>query len=78
MLRVFLVFLHDVAAAAAAWVLAHWLRFNMEISPYYIQIIWQTLLVVVPAQALVFWSFGLYRGIWRYASLEDMKRLLFA
>ena len=76
MLRVFLVFLHDIAAAAAAWALAHWLRFNMEISPYYVQVMWQTLLVVVPVQALVFWSFGLYRGIWRYASLPDLKRLL--
>ena len=40
------------------------------------QVMWQTLLWVVPLQALVFWSFGLYRGIWRYASLQDLKRLL--
>lgn len=78
MLRVFLVFLHDVAAAAAAWMLAHWLRFNMDISPYYMQYMWQTLVWVVPAQTLIFWSFGLYRGIWRYASLQDMKRLFAA
>src|SRR5687768_18590909 len=56
--------------------LAHWLRFNMEITPYYAQLMWETLLWVVPGQALVFWSFGLYRGIWRYASLQDLKRLL--
>ncbi len=76
MLRVLLVFLHDVVAAAAAWAVAHWLRFNMEITPYYVQVMWQTLLWVVPAQTLVFWSFGLYRGIWRYASIQDLKRLL--
>lgn len=78
MLRVFLVFLHDVTAAAAAWVIAHWLRFNMEITPYYMQVIGETLLWVVPVQTLVFWSFGLYQGIWRYASLQDLKRLLVA
>jgi FlaA1/EpsC-like NDP-sugar epimerase len=78
MLRIFSVFLHDVAAAAAAWLLAHWLRFNMEIPSGYDQAMWQTLLFVVPAQTLVFWSFGLYRGIWRYASLQDLKRLLMA
>ena len=78
MLRVFLVFLHDLTAAAAAWAVAHWLRFNMEITPYYTQVMWQTMLWAVPAQAVVFWSFGLYRGIWRYASLEDLKRLLLA
>jgi FlaA1/EpsC-like NDP-sugar epimerase len=78
MLRILFVFLHDVASAAAAWMIAHWLRFNMEITPYYLQTMWQTLLFVVPAQALVFRSFGLYRGIWRYASLQDLKRLLVA
>src|SRR5688572_32470052 len=76
MLRVFLVFLHDVAAAGAAWWLAHWLRFNMEITPYYTEVMLQTIFWVVPLQALVFWVFGLYRGIWRYASLQDLKRLL--
>ena len=76
--RVILVFLHDIAAGSAAWVIAHWLRFNMELSPYYTQVMWQTLLWVVPLQALVFWSFGLYRGIWRYASLQDLKRLFTA
>src|SRR5688572_5112816 len=76
MLRVFLVFLHDVTAAGAAWWLAHWLRFNMEITPYYTEVMLQTIFWVVALQALVFWSFGLYRGIWRYASLQDLKRLL--
>src|SRR5687767_12565334 len=76
MLRVFLVFLHDVVAAGVAWCFAHWLRFNMEITPYYTEVMVGTLLWVVPLQALVFWGFGLYRGIWRYASLQDLKRLL--
>ena len=76
MLRVVLVFLHDLAAAGAAWCIAHWLRFNMDITPYYTSVMLQTLLWVVPLQALVFWAFGLYRGIWRYASLQDLKRLL--
>lgn len=33
---------------------------------------------VVAAQAAIFWYFGLYRGIWRYASLPDMKRIVMA
>ena len=78
MLRIFAVFLHDVAAAAAAWTLAYWLRFNMEISPYYVEFMFQSMFWVVPVQTLVFWAFGLYRGMWRYASLQDLKRLFAA
>jgi FlaA1/EpsC-like NDP-sugar epimerase len=29
-------------------------------------------------QATVFWFFGLYRGIWRFASIPDLKRILMA
>ncbi|OIQ00419.1 MAG: polysaccharide biosynthesis protein [Zetaproteobacteria bacterium CG2_30_46_52] len=32
--------------------------------------------VALPAQALSYWYFGLYRGIWRFASLPDLKRIL--
>ncbi|HYC45250.1 MAG TPA: nucleoside-diphosphate sugar epimerase/dehydratase [Burkholderiales bacterium] len=78
MLRILFVFLHDVGAAAAAWVLAHWLRFNMEIPPYYDEAMWRALLWIVPAQTVVFWGFGLYRGMWRYASLRDLQRLALA
>jgi FlaA1/EpsC-like NDP-sugar epimerase len=77
-LRVLLVFLHDIAAAVAAWMLAYWLRFNMEISDLYWRGMWATLPWVVPVQAVIFWKFGLYRGIWRYASLQDLKRILAA
>jgi len=75
-IRVFLVFFHDVVAAGAAWFLAHWLRFNMEITPYYTDHMLRTMFWIVPLQTLVFWTFGLYRGIWRYASLQDLKRIL--
>jgi len=77
-LRIFFVFLHDVAAAAVAWTLAYWLRFNMDMSPYFVGGMVQTLLWAVPLQTLVFWKFGLYRGMWRYASLQDLKRILLA
>ncbi|MFQ5582748.1 MAG: polysaccharide biosynthesis protein, partial [Mariprofundaceae bacterium] len=30
----------------------------------------------LPVQALVFWYFGLYRGIWRFASIPDLLRIL--
>ncbi len=70
--------LHDVAAAALAWGCAYLLRFNFELPPHFQGEFWSTLVWVVPLQSAVFWSFGLYRGIWRYASVADLRRIFFA
>ncbi len=76
--RNFLALVHDVAAAAAVWCIAYWLRFNMEISELYVDGMLKTLWLVLPLQAVIFWRFGLYRGMWRYASVSDLQRILFA
>ncbi len=76
--RTALAMLHDVAASALAWVAAFWLRLNLELPPGHAATMAQTLPLVVAVQALVFWRFGLYRGIWRYASLSDLRRLVIA
>jgi FlaA1/EpsC-like NDP-sugar epimerase len=39
---------------------------------------WRTLLWVAPLQSVIFWRMGLYRGIWRFASMADMRRILMA
>ena len=76
--RNFLALLHDIAAAAAAWYIAYWLRFNFEIPPDYLHGMLQMLAAVIPLQAVMFWSCGLYRGMWRYASVSDLQRILAA
>ena len=76
--RAALAFLHDIAAAAAAWLIAFWLRFNLEVPPPYDTLMLESLLWVVPLQAAIFWRFGLYRGIWRYASIPDLQRIVLA
>ena len=76
--RNLLALFHDITAAAAVWCIAYWLRFNMEISPLYVDGMLKTLWLVVPLQAVIFWGFGLYRGMWRYASVSDLRRILFA
>lgn len=69
-------FLHDVLMIPVAWLGAYMLRFNLEGVPDYF---WRhaliSLLLVVPVQALVFWAMGLYRGVWRFASLPDLIRI---
>lgn len=74
--RVLLAFLHDFVAAAVAWPLAFFLRFNFDIPTTYQLVIWKTLLWVVPLQTVIFLGFQIYRGIWRYASLPDVKRIV--
>ncbi len=76
--RTLLAFAHDVAAAIAAWVIAFWLRFNLDVPPTYNRLMIESLLWVVLLKAAIFWLFGLYRGVWRYASLPDLKRIVLA
>ncbi|MBI5937985.1 MAG: polysaccharide biosynthesis protein [Betaproteobacteria bacterium] len=76
--RILLVILHDVVATLVAWLGAYWLRFNLALPPGYLADALSTLAWVMPLQAAVFWYFGLYRGIWRFASLPDLRRILLA
>jgi FlaA1/EpsC-like NDP-sugar epimerase len=77
--RALLAFLHDVGAVALAWLGAYWLRFNLEIPPpAFLQTAFVALPGVLAVHAVVFWLMGLYRGLWRYASLPDLQRILVA
>ncbi|MPZ47405.1 MAG: NAD-dependent epimerase/dehydratase family protein [Betaproteobacteria bacterium] len=66
---------HDVVAAMLAWWIAFLLRFNFQVPSEYLDDFSRTLPFVVLLQTGVFWYFGLYRGIWRYASLSDFKKI---
>ena len=68
--------IHDLAASAAAWLAAFWLRFNLEVPEEYFRIAMASLACALPINAAVFWGFGLYRGIWRFASLPDLRRII--
>jgi FlaA1/EpsC-like NDP-sugar epimerase len=72
------VFAHDVVAAAVAWMAAFWLRFNLDVPAEYEALMLARLPWVLGIHAAIFWAFGLYRGLWRYASLPDMQRILLA
>ena len=70
--------LHDGVAAALAWSLAYLLRFNFDLPPNFAAELQQTIYWVVFLQLLIFWRFNLYRGIWRYASTADLRRIFLA
>ena len=70
------VFLHDVLMIPAAWYLAYWLRFNLGTIPENsLQVATFMLPVVILCQSTSYVVFGLYRGIWRFASMYDFVRI---
>jgi FlaA1/EpsC-like NDP-sugar epimerase len=79
LLRSSLAFAHDVLAAGVAWLAAFWLRFELRMPPpEFTEAALTTLPAVVSVHAVAFWALGLYRGLWRYASLPDLQRILVA
>lgn len=73
-----IVFLHDLLISGLAWVLAFLFRFNFSIPESNIDGLVWSLLIVVIVQGAVFWGFGLYRSLWRFASLPDLRRIVVA
>ena len=67
---------HDLVAAGIAWCLAYWLRFNFEMPPFFAAAMVKTVGPAVLVQGVTFLLFGLYRGLWRYASLFDVQRIV--
>jgi FlaA1/EpsC-like NDP-sugar epimerase len=65
-------------AAALAWIGLFWLRYNLELHEPQVSDMLKTLAWVLPLQAGIFLAFGLYRGLWRFASLPDLQRIVLA
>ncbi|GAB7027950.1 polysaccharide biosynthesis protein [Geotalea toluenoxydans] len=69
--RRILVFLLDVCLILAAFVISFLLRFDFQIPASERDIILNGLCVIMIVKPLVFVASGMYRNIWRYASLQD-------
>jgi FlaA1/EpsC-like NDP-sugar epimerase len=70
--RGLIVFAHDIFMAALSFVLSVYLRLDFWIFEY-LSDTWLVAGALFTAIAsVVFWSSGLYRGVWRYASLNDL------
>lgn len=68
---------HDLVMIPLAWLCAYWLRFNLgEIPSPMLEYGFWSLVLILPIQVGVFHLFGLYRGVWRFASLPDLVRIL--
>jgi len=69
-------FAHDVLMAALSFIASFYLRVGGDIAQYSPQLLLVYDLGFTLTAAMVFLWSGLYRGIWRYASLPDLMALL--
>ena len=70
--------LHDAVAIAIALFAASMLLDTGELTPSRIQDLFAVCAVAIPLQVVVNVFFGLYQGVWRYTSLPDIQRIVFA
>ena len=63
---------HDIVMAAISFWLSFYLRVGNDIAHYSHELIWTYDLAFAATAAAAFYASGLYRGIWRYASLPDL------
>jgi FlaA1/EpsC-like NDP-sugar epimerase len=73
--RFYIVLATDLVIFVMAFVGAYLLRFDFALEPFYSAQILRLLPYFLPSKILIFFSFGLYRGMWRYTGLNDLWRL---
>ena len=70
------VFLSDLASVILAWIAAYALSSDFVLPAAERPTMAAALLLLIPAEALIFrWS-GLYLGIWFFSSLPDLRRII--
>ncbi|MDP3539049.1 MAG: nucleoside-diphosphate sugar epimerase/dehydratase [Azonexus sp.] len=72
------VFLFDLSAVVFAWGGGFLLRFNFDVPAAFVSVMSWGMVFLVPAHVVACRLAGLYRGIWMFASLPDLKRVLLA
>jgi FlaA1/EpsC-like NDP-sugar epimerase len=70
------VVVHDLCMVWLAWTGLHLFRYAMRSEPSPLLPWSMEIALVLLAQGLVFWRVGLYRGIWRFASVPDLVNIL--
>jgi FlaA1/EpsC-like NDP-sugar epimerase len=66
----------DVFLVAFSWYFAHLLRFNFDIPPDTAAVMSHILPVVLLAKIITFYLFDLYKGMWRYTSIDDVINII--
>ncbi|MEO5622171.1 MAG: nucleoside-diphosphate sugar epimerase/dehydratase [Dokdonella sp.] len=63
---------HDMLMVWLAWTALSMLRWSLAPNPSPVSLFGTEVWLVLAAQGLIFWWTGLYRGLWRFASMPDI------
>lgn len=74
--RASVVFAHDMVMACAAFVVAMYLRVGNQLFTEFDRALWPGLPLFVLCCGLSFRTFGMYKGVWRYASMPDLVAIV--
>ncbi|MEJ7746033.1 MAG: nucleoside-diphosphate sugar epimerase/dehydratase [Luteimonas sp.] len=70
------VVVHDLTMVWICWTGLNWLRYTLVADPPALPLWSVEVAIVLAAQGLVFWQVGLYRGLWRFASVPDLWNIV--
>jgi FlaA1/EpsC-like NDP-sugar epimerase len=79
--RIALLFLVDIICINFAYILAFLLRFEFTISDVFLgffAVYVNSIMIITALKLVVFWAFGLYRSLWRYAGTEELFKIALA
>jgi len=66
----------DIILITASFYGAHLIRFEFSIPPNYIASFYAIFSAVIITKILLFYAFGLYRGMWRYTGIKDLLNII--
>lgn len=70
------VVLHDLLMVIVAWIVGFLIPYDFSAGPAPWWDFFITLPVILIAQGLVLWGAGIYRGVWRFASIPDLWNII--
>lgn len=73
--RFYIVLAADLVIFIGAFFDAYLLRFDFHLEPFYLSQILYLLPFLLPGKVIIFFLFGLYQGMWRYTTVNDLFRL---
>lgn len=80
--KILIQIIFDILIIFSSFIISFFLRGQLDLrsrdvlfSQYSAALIWYILIIII-AKLLMFWLFGLYRRIWKYASVKDMIAII--